>query len=108
MPTIKNSRIDTENILPTLLLSLERDDDIITDIATGTSREEGVHWPQDHTDHHNSDRPSASTSTWQARGRGEPGIQACLLKTQGSLRNFPKREPNNKVDEEILKRHTDK
>ena len=67
----------------------------------------GVHWPQDHTDHHNSDRPSASTSTWQARGRREPGIQACLLKTQGHLRNFPKRKPNNKVDKEILKRHTD-
>ena len=67
----------------------------------------GVHWPQDNTGHHNSDRPSASTSTWQARGRREPGIQACLLKTQGHLRNFPKRKPNNKVDKEILKRHTD-
>ena len=45
----------------------------------------------------------SSTSTWQARSRGEPGIQACLLKTQGRLRSFPKHKPSNKVDKEILK-----
>ena len=67
------------------------------------SREEGVHRPHEHTDHHNSDQPSASTSTWQACGRGERGIQAYLLKTQGHLRSFPKYKPNNKVDKEILK-----
>ena len=71
------------------------------------SREEGIHWPQDNTDNHNLDRPSASTSTWQAHARGEPRIQVCLLKTQGSLKNFPKHKPNNKVVKEILKRHTD-
>ena len=33
---------------------------------------------------------------------------ACLLQTQGSLRNFPKHKPNNKMDKQILKRHADK